>query len=114
MDALAFFFVEGRSLASGAFKHALGKVEARDALAHLRERHGDAAGAATQFQYGIAVLARGVAIKGDVLRALAHERRFVVVVRDERIVQGGRQVFFVDGQGARSLSRTKASVFGRF
>ena len=100
MDALALFLVERGAFPRGAFQHAFGEVQACDALARLRERHGDPSGAATQLEHRIAEFARGVAIERHVLRALAHDRRFVVIVRDERIVQRGRHVFFVGRQGA--------------
>src|SRR5215510_8824550 len=107
MHAFTFFLVESRALLRGAFQHALGKVESRDALARLRERHRNTSGAATEFEHWVAKFPRSVAVKRYILRALPHNRRFIVIVRDERVVQGGRQFLFVRRQG-RSSIETKA------
>src|SRR6266436_5492863 len=60
-------------------------------MAALRKRHRDAPSSTPQFEHRIAKFARGIAIKRHVLHASDDHRRLIVVVCDERIVQGGHE-----------------------
>ena len=107
MDALASLDTECGPFLHGALEHAFGEVQAGDALARLGESHGDAAGAAAQLEDGIAEVAGGFAVKGDVLGAVADDGGFVVVIGDEGVVEGGGGFcvgggFFGQGRLART------------
>jgi hypothetical protein len=95
MDALARFHDHRRALFHRAFQHALGEVESRHALPRFGQRHSDAPSAASQFEDGVAVFPRRVAIKRHVLGPAPDQWRFIVIFRDERIVQRRRRTLFV-------------------
>src|SRR5260370_15136847 len=87
VNTFACLHAERRALFHPALQHALGKIQPGDPLSRLRQRHRDAPRAAAQLQDGIAEVARGIARKRHLLQPLTHNRRFIVIIRDKRIVK---------------------------
>src|SRR5258707_11379189 len=87
MNALARLHAQRRALLYRALQHALGQIKPGNPLSSLRQRHGDAPRAATQFQHRIAKFTRRVAIERNVLSPPLHHGRLIVIVGDERIVK---------------------------
>src|SRR5205807_1474044 len=87
VNTFARFHTERRAFFHRALQHAPGKIKPGYPLSSFRQRHGDAPRPATQLQDGVAKVAHGVAIERHVLQPPFNNRRFVVIIRNKRIVE---------------------------
>jgi len=84
--ALARLPRQSRPLLGAALQHPLGNVQPGYAISCFRQRQRNPPRPATQFKHGIAEFMHCIAIKRYVLRSPAHQRRLVVIIRNESIV----------------------------
>ncbi len=87
VNTFARLHAECRPFFYSTLQHAPGKIKPGYPLSRFRQRHGNASRPAAQLQDGIAKVACGVAIERHILQTPFDNRRFVVIIRDERIVE---------------------------
>src|SRR6516164_5490435 len=73
-----------------AFQHLPRDVQAHNVTARFRDGHRDPAGAAAEFEHGIAVPLGHVAVEGNVLCPPKQNRRMVVILGNKTVVQRRR------------------------